>query len=56
MPYTVRRDGDRWAIVRKTDGKVVGRSDSKAAAEASVRARMSGEHGGGKDGTRTKRR
>lgn len=45
MPYSVRKAGDRWAIVRKTDGKVVGRSDTKAQAQASVRARMAAEGG-----------
>jgi hypothetical protein len=53
MPYSVRKQGDQWAIVRKDDGKVVGHSDSKAKAEASVRARMASEHGKGKtSGTR----
>lgn len=43
MPYSVKKQGAKWAIVRKTDGKVVGTSTSKKMAEASVRARMSGE-------------
>ena len=43
MPYAVKRQGKKWAIVRKTDGKVVGTSDSKKMAEASVRARMRAE-------------
>jgi hypothetical protein len=43
MPYKVIRQGSRWAIVRRDTGKVVGHSDSKAKAEASVRARMAGE-------------
>lgn len=45
MPYTIKKQDRKWAIVRKTDGKVVGTSDSKAKAEASVRARLAGEHG-----------
>jgi hypothetical protein len=56
MPYEVKKQGGQWAIIRKTDGKVVGHSDSKAKAEASVRARMAGEHGGGGGGTSGKRR
>lgn len=43
MPYSVKQQGKRWAIIRKTDGKVVGHSSSKKMAEASVRARMSAE-------------
>ncbi len=43
MPYTVRKKGNKWEIIRKTDGKVVGRSDSKDMAEASVRARYANE-------------
>lgn len=45
MPYSIRKSGNKWAIVRKEDGKVVGKSDSKADAEASARARMAGKHG-----------
>lgn len=43
MPYTVRKKGTKWEIIRKTDGKVVGTSDSKKKAEASVRARYANE-------------
>ncbi len=39
MPWAVKKQGNRWAIVKKTTGKVVGHSDSKAKAQASVRAR-----------------
>ena len=45
MPYTIRKAGVKFQIVRKTDGKVVGTSDTKAKAESSVRARLAGEHG-----------
>lgn len=45
MPYSVvKRTGPRpWKIIRKEDGKVVGSSKSKTEAEASVRARWTGE-------------
>lgn len=47
MPYTIRkviRKGRRlYLIVRKRDGKVVGRSTSMAKAQASIGHRMSGE-------------
>ncbi len=44
MPYLIRRQGGKWVIIRKTDNKVVGHSDSKEKAQASVRARYAGEH------------
>lgn len=44
MPYDIKKQGaNKYAIVRKTDGKVVGTSTTKAKAEASIRARMAGE-------------
>lgn len=43
MPYTIRQRGKKWQIVRKSDGSVVGSSDSKQKAQASIRARMAGE-------------
>lgn len=43
MPYSVRKSGSKYQIVRKTDGKVVGTSTSKAKAQASIRARYAGE-------------
>lgn len=43
MPYSVKKSGPKWQIVRKDDGKVVGTSDSRAKAMASVRARMANE-------------
>lgn len=55
MPYSVVKRGDKYAIVRKTDNKTVGVSDTKAKAQASVRARMANE-GGGSGGTSAKRR
>lgn len=43
MPYDIAKHGNQWYIIRRADGKVVGKSDSKVKAEASIRARMSGE-------------
>jgi len=43
MPYSIKKVGSHFAIVRKTDGKVVGRSTSKKKAAASIRARMAAE-------------
>jgi len=45
MPYIIRKVGDKWKIIRKSNGTVAGTSDSKQKAEASVRARMAGEYG-----------
>jgi len=49
MPYRIAykpvKSGKNWVIVDKETGKVVGRSVSKEKAEASVRARLAGEHG-----------
>lgn len=44
MPYLVKSQNGKFVIIRKADGKVVGHSTSKEKAEASVRARMSGEN------------
>jgi len=44
MPYDIQRRGNKFVIIRETDGKVVGTSDSRAKAESSARARMAGEH------------
>jgi len=48
MPYSVRKSGTKYQIVNKDTGKVVGTSDSKAKAEASIRARYAGEGGNAK--------
>lgn len=45
MPYVVRKRGNRWAIVKKTTGAVVGTSDSKEKAQSSVHARNASEYG-----------
>ena len=44
MPWTVKKQSDKWAIVKKTTGEVVGHSNSKENAEASVRSRYSSEN------------
>lgn len=44
MPYSYRKKGHKWEIVKKDTGEVVGTSDSKKDAMASGRARMAGEH------------
>lgn len=38
------KDTGKWEIVKKTTGEIVGHSDSKAKADASVRARYAGEN------------
>ena len=43
MPYAVKKQGTKWAIVRSDTGKTVGTSTSKAKAYGSVRARMAAE-------------
>lgn len=46
MPYTVKKIGNGkkpWKIVRTDTGKVVGSSETKIKAEASVRARYANE-------------
>jgi hypothetical protein len=46
VPYTVKKGtGPKpWKIIRRDTGKVVGSSTTKKAAQASVRARLAGEH------------
>jgi hypothetical protein len=47
MPYKIKHvkgDSRPYKIVNKETNKVVGTSKTKAKAEASVRARMSGEN------------
>lgn len=44
MPWIVKKQGKKWVIVKKTTGEVVGHSDSKEKAEASVRARYASEN------------
>lgn len=46
MPWKTEKSGDKWVIKKKEGGKwvKVGESDSKAKAEASIRAREAGKH------------
>jgi hypothetical protein len=44
MPYSVRKNGSKWQIVKKDTGEVVGTSSSKEKANASVRARYASEN------------
>jgi len=43
MPYDVKKRGKLWVIIRKRDGKVVGKSDSAKKAHISVWMRTKGE-------------
>ena len=45
MPYFIKKQGDKWVIKKADTGAVVGHSDSKSKALASIRARLAGEHG-----------
>jgi hypothetical protein len=45
MPVTVRKSGNRFAIVEKGTGKVKGYSDTKAKAQASANARNASRKG-----------
>ena len=48
MPYEIKKSGKKYAIINKDRGEVVGHSDTRAKAEASVRARLAGAHRKGK--------
>lgn len=43
MPYTVTKKDKKYLIKKKSTDKVVGKSDSKEKAKASVRARFANE-------------
>ena len=43
MPYTIKKQGNKYKIIRKMDNKVVGTSTSRAKAGASIGYRMSNE-------------
>lgn len=50
MPYVIRcrplkRSKKHWAIINTDTGRIVSRSTSEKKAEASIRARLAGEHG-----------
>jgi hypothetical protein len=55
MPYRIEYQKDHknsrgepapWVIINKDRDEIVGSSHSKESAEASIRARLAGEHGG----------
>ena len=39
MPWNVKKVGNKYAIVKKDTGKIVGHSKTKKMAQASIRAR-----------------
>ncbi len=43
MPYTIKKVKGKWKIIRKSDGKVVGTSDSLKNAQGSIAHRMDSE-------------
>ena len=45
MPVVVRKSGNKWNIIEKHTGKVVGTSDSKEKAQSSANARNASRHG-----------
>jgi hypothetical protein len=45
MPYKITKTGKTYTIKNAETGKVVGHSDTKAKAQASVNARNAGAHG-----------
>jgi hypothetical protein len=45
MPYKIEKRRNKWAIIDKATGKVIGKSDTREDAEGSARARLAGEHG-----------
>jgi hypothetical protein len=44
MPWIIRKKDGKWEIIKETTGEVVGHSDSKEKAQASVRARYASEN------------
>ena len=45
MPVIVRKSGNKWDIVEKATGKVVGTSETKEKAQSSANARNAVKHG-----------
>lgn len=45
MPVTVRKSGNKYNIVEKATGKVVGHSATRAKAQGSANARNAAKHG-----------
>lgn len=43
MPYSVRKQGNKWAIIKDDTGEVVGHSDSESMAKKSIAARYANE-------------
>ncbi len=41
MPYSIKKQGSKWAI-KKKGGKTVGQSNTKEKAKSSIRARYMG--------------
>ncbi|MFA5626133.1 MAG: DUF2188 domain-containing protein [Thiohalomonadaceae bacterium] len=38
MPYKVKRQGDKWVVVKKDSGKVVSHHATKEKAQSAIRA------------------
>jgi len=45
IPYSIRKSRNKWQIVKKPTGEVVGTSDTYINALKSMRARYAGERG-----------
>jgi len=45
MPYSARKQGNKFAIVNTRTGKTVGHSSTRASAQRSINARNAGAHG-----------
>lgn len=45
MPYKIRKVKGGWGIYKKSGGKRLGKSRTKANAKASIRAREAADHG-----------
>ncbi|MFA5388086.1 MAG: hypothetical protein WC322_06935 [Candidatus Paceibacterota bacterium] len=43
MPYSVHKSGDRWKVVKDSDGKVMGTHKTKAEARKQIYAITMGE-------------
>ena len=44
MPYSVKKDGSQWKVVKDEDGKVMGTHGTKKEAQAQVRAIYASEN------------
>jgi len=44
MPWILRKKGNKYQIIKKTTGEVVGTSDSKSKGQASIRAMYASEN------------